>query len=83
MTSLGSLVLRHYVQQQPLTVAPAKAKADIAHARFQSYSLAYSFLGNSCELNVFNRSFSKIYILSNLKQNFDLFDFVNSVKEAT
>ena len=30
--SLGSLVWRHYVQQQPLTVLPAKAKADFARA---------------------------------------------------
>jgi hypothetical protein len=29
---------------QPPTVVPAKAKADIARARLQSYSLAYYFL---------------------------------------
>ena len=30
--SSGSLVWRHYVRQQPLTVVLAKAKADIARA---------------------------------------------------
>ena len=37
MTSLGLLVWRHYVRQQPPTVVLAKAKADIAHTRTASF----------------------------------------------
>ena len=46
MMSLGSLLWRHYVWQQPSTFIPAKAKADIAHARLQSQSLSLGQMVN-------------------------------------